>query len=242
MVDAAFFTQQVQPILQQRCLGCHGEKTQLSKLDLRSRASALRGGVRGAALTPGKSATSLLIQYISGDRTPMMPPSGKLPAAEITTLRRWIDGGAQWPEGEVGGAADQVWWSFRLPELPRVPQPAPPEDRAWVRTPIDAFVLDRLRKEGLSPSPPASRQMLIRRAYLDLIGLPPAPEEVTAFEEDKSPDAWEKVVDHLLASPAYGEKWGRHWLDLVRYADSSGFEGDKDRPLAWRYRDYVIDA
>ena len=235
-VDAGYFQREVLPILSQRCLGCHGVGNQLAKLDLRSHASTLKGGTHGAALVPGSAAKSLLNQFVSGARTPLMPPGGKLPAAEIEKLRRWVDGGAPWADGSVESAKEQVWWSFKTPEQPPVPALKSP----WVKTPIDAFVLQKLREEGLSPSPPATRPALIRRAYLDVIGLPPTPEEVDAFVADRSPNAWEKVVDHLLASPHYGEKWARHWLDLVRYADSSGFEGDKDRPNAWRYRDYVI--
>jgi hypothetical protein len=178
---------------------------------------------------------------VTGERSPQMPPTGKLSAAEITLLRQWIEDGAPWPGGEaaISTAEAQVWWSFRPPVAPRVP--SLPKN-GWAKNPIDAFTLDKLKEARLSPSPPAPRAVLIRRAYLDLIGLPPTPEAVRAFVQDKSPDAWEKVVDGLLARPEYGERWGRHWLDLVRYADSGGFEGDGDRPLAWRYRDYVIDA
>jgi hypothetical protein len=235
-LDGAFFQREVLPILSQRCLGCHGVGNQLAKLDLRSRAAALKGGTHGTALVPGSAAKSLLFQLVSGARTPLMPPGGKLPAKEIAVLRRWVDAGAPWADGAVETAKEQVWWSFKTP----VPPPVPEFKSTWVKTPIDAFVLQKLLAEGLSPSPPATRPVLIRRAYLDVIGLPPTPEEVDAFVSDRSPNAWEKVVDRLLASPHYGEKWARHWLDLVRYADSSGFEGDKDRPNAWRYRDYVI--
>jgi uncharacterized protein DUF1549/uncharacterized protein DUF1553/cytochrome c len=238
-VDAAFFSREVQPILERSCLGCHGVGNQLSGLDLRSRESALKGGSKGPALVPGSAARSLLYQMIAGRRAPLMPPQGKLPAAEIATIRRWLEAGAPWATGAVETAREQVWWSFKTPVLPPIPHV---KNRAWVRNPIDAFILAKLEAKGLQPSPPAPRRVLIRRAYMDLIGLPPTPEEVRAFEADRSPDAWEKVVDRLLASPHYGERWGRHWLDLVRYADSSGFEGDKDRPLAWRYRDYVIDS
>ncbi len=238
-VDVAFFEREVRPILEKSCLGCHGVGSQLGGLDLRSRESALKGGVRGAAFAPGKADQSLLYHFITGRRTPVMPPTGKLPPAQIEVLRRWLDGGAPWPSGRIEDAQKQVWWSFKPPARPPVPQLKHAE---WVRNPIDAFVLRKLRAEGLRPSPPATRRELIRRAYLDLIGLPPTPEKIAAFEKDPDPRAWEKVVDHLLASPHYGERWGRHWLDLVRYADSSGFEGDKDRPNAWRYRDYVIRA
>ncbi|MFN3652527.1 MAG: PSD1 and planctomycete cytochrome C domain-containing protein [Armatimonadota bacterium] len=237
-LGAGFFEREVRPVLEKRCLGCHGVGTTLGKLDLRSREAALKGGTRGASLVPGKSADSLLYHLVTGERTPLMPPGGKLPAAEIAVLKQWIDGGAPWDGEAVKTAAEQVWWSFRPLSIPVVPKLNSP----WVKNPIDAFVLAKLKANGLSPSPPATRPALIRRAYLDLIGIPPTPEEVDAFVADTAPDAYEKVVDRLLASPHYGERWGRHWLDVARFSESSGFEGDKDRPLAWRYRDYVIQS
>ena len=228
----------VRSLLEAKCLGCHGVGNRLAGLDLRTRETALKGGGRGAAFVSGKADKSLLMQLVNGNRAPLMPPTGKLPAGEIALLKRWIDGGASWSEGAITHAQPQVWWSFRAPKMP----PVPNLHSAWIRSPIDAFVLAKLQENGLKPSPPAPRRVLIRRAYMDLIGLPPTPQEVEAFVNDKSPNAWEKVIDGLLASPRYGERWGRHWLDLARYADSGGFEGDKDRTLAWRYRDYVIDA
>ncbi len=232
------FDSKVLPILQQRCLGCHGVDGHLANLDLRTKATALKGGTHGAAFKPGNSKDSLLYQLISGVRAPQMPPGGKLPAAEIAALKQWIDSGANYGPTQITTAAKQTWWSFKVPVLPKVPG----LKSSWVKTPIDSFILDKLTESHLSTTKPASRRVLIRRAYFDLIGLPPSPAEVTAFEEDRSPKAWGKVVDRLLASPRYGERWARHWLDVVRYADSGGFEGDKDRLLAWRYRDYVIDS
>lgn len=237
-VDAGFFTRRVRPLLEEHCLGCHGSGPRLSGLDLRSRQSAMHGGTRGPALVPGDTAKSLLIRLVSRVQAPAMPPGGKLQPDELHTLRRWIAAGAPWNE-TLDRARRQVWWSFRPVARPRIPIDAP---GSWGRNPIDAFLYSRLKSSGLTPSPPATRAVRIRRAYLDLTGLPPAPEEVEAFVKDSAPDAWERVVDRLLASPRYGERWGRHWLDLARYADSGGFEGDKDRPLAWRYRDYVIDS
>ena len=236
--DAAFFAREVRPLLEKNCLGCHGVGAKLAGLDLRSRESALKGGTRGPAFVAGHSEKSLLLLLVNGSRAPLMPPTGKLPAAQIAILKRWIDGGANWGGDAVTSAQKQVWWSFKPATLPKVPAVKSP----WIRNPIDAFVLAKMQANGLSPAPPASRRVLIRRAYLDLIGLPPTPDAIRAFETDTSPDAWEKVVDILLASPRYGERWGRHWLDLARYADSGGFEGDRDRALAWKYRDYVIDA
>lgn len=231
------FRRDVQPILERRCLGCHGVGATLGNLDLRSRQSALKGGVKGAAFVPGNANRSLLFQMVSGARTPQMPPNGKLPAAEIAILKKWLDAGGSWTDS-LTTAKPQIWWSFVKPKKPSVPTVIP----SVKVNPVDAFVIKKLKHKGLTLSPPASRRDLIRRGYFDLIGLPPTPEEVEAFEKDKSPDAWEKVIDRLLASPRYGERWGRHWLDVVRYADSGGFEGDKDRHHAWRYRDYVIDA
>lgn len=260
-VDSAFFAREVQPILQKSCLGCHGVGAKLSGLDLRSREAALHGGTRGPALQVGDASKSLLYQMIAGVRTPQMPPTAKLPPAQVAVLKRWLDGGAPYADAPVNTARKQVWWSFKAPVRPPVPTfssspvvkprtaslagskpPAVFSPASWIRNPIDAFVLQKLRSNGLTPSPRASKLTLIRRATMDLVGLPPTPEEVQAFLADSSPNAYEKLVDRLLASPQYGERWARHWLDVVRYADSGGFEGDRDRPYAWRYRDYVVSA
>src|SRR5579885_773897 len=199
----------------------------------------LKGGTRGPAIVPGKSADSLLFHAIKRDAELKMPPSGKpLSAADIETVRKWIDSGAPW-SASAAPVAEATWWSFKKPVRPPVPAV---KDSAWVKNPIDAFILARLEKEGLRPSPEADRRTLIRRASFDLLGLPPDPKEVDAFVKDDSPDAWEKLIDRYLASPRYGERWGRYWLDLVRYADTSGFETDHFFPNAWRYRDYVIDS
>src|SRR5687768_9495873 len=237
-INAAFFDRKIRPILQRSCLGCHGVDGRLAGLDLRSREAALKGGLKGPALIPGNAEKSLLFKLISGMRAPQMPPGGKLPKAEIATLKTWLDGGAPWSGESVHKAAKQVWWSFKPPARPRIPEDLKRKTKNV--NPIDAFVFAKLRESGLGMNPPAARRVLIRRAYLDMIGLPPTPEEVRAFELDRSPDAWAKVVDRLLASPHYGERWGRHWLDVVRYADSSGFANDYERGNAWRYRDYVI--
>jgi len=258
-VDGAYFTREVQPILEKSCLGCHGVGARLSGLDLRSRSAALQGGTRGAAFVAGSAAKSVLYQMVSGVRTPQMPPAGRLSGTAAAVLKKWLDGGAPYADAPVTSAQKQVWWAFKPPVRPPVPAFAPPSAgkphavaaskpapafaaAAWIRSSIDAFVLQKLRAAGLTPSSPAPKITLIRRATMDLIGLPPSPEEVNAFLADTSPNAYEKLVDRLLASPQYGERWGRHWLDVVRYADSGGFEGDRDRPYAWRYRDYVIAA
>ncbi|MCW3100375.1 MAG: hypothetical protein JWL77_5993 [Chthonomonadaceae bacterium] len=259
-VDSTYFRREVQPILEKSCLGCHGVGARLSGLDLSSRKAALQGGTRGAAFVAGSASKSVLYQMVTGIRTPQMPPTGKLSAAASAVLKKWLDGGAPYADTPVTTAQKQVWWAFKPPVRPSVPSFAPISsgkthtiasdaksaptfaDATWIHTPIDAFVLQRLRAAGLTPSPRASKITLIRRATMDLVGLPPTPEEVRAFLADTSPRAYEKLVDRLLASPQYGERWGRHWLDVVRYADSGGFEGDRDRPYAWRYRDYVIAA
>ncbi len=261
--DTSMFERQVAPLLQDRCLGCHGVGVRLSGLDLRTRDSALKGGIKGPSIVPGHAAASLLYKMVIGEVRPQMPPNQRLAPAEVAILKRWLDSGAPWTRGGMETARKQTWWSFKAPVrpvLPAVEQAGGSAAASRVRgsqakkaagspvvvrppaNPIDRFIVARLREQGLSMSRQADRKTLIRRASLDLIGLPPTPDEVRAFENDRSANAWEKVVDRLLASPRYGERWGRHWLDVVRYADSGGFEGDRDRAYAWRYRDYVIDA
>ncbi|MEP6756026.1 MAG: PSD1 and planctomycete cytochrome C domain-containing protein [Chthonomonadales bacterium] len=232
------FTKVILPLLQKRCLGCHGVDAKLGGLDLRTRTAALKGGTHGPAFVPGSGATSRIYQLITGQRNPVMPPGGKLPPAEAELLKKWIDDSGVYVGEPAKSATKQVWWSFKKPVMPTIPRNA----NAKSTNPIDAFVLAKLTEQKLTPSPRAPRAVLIRRAFLDLVGLPPTPEEIQAFERDTSPKAWEKVIDRLLDSPQYGERWARHWLDIVRYADSGGFEGDKDRPLAYRYRDYVIQS
>jgi len=227
-----------QQILAANCSMCHGQ-AHMSNLDVRDRNSLLKGGIRGPAIIPGKSADSLLFHAVKRDGELKMPPSGKpLSAADVETIRKWIDSGAPW-SATAAPVQEATWWSFKKPVRPAVPAV---KDSSWVKNPIDAFVLARLEKEGLRPSPEENRRTLIRRASFDLLGLPPDPKEVDVFVKDDSPDAWEKLVDRYLASPRYGERWGRYWLDLVRYADTSGFETDHFFPNAWRYRDYVIDS
>jgi hypothetical protein len=244
-----FFQEQVRPILQEKCVSCHsGEKPQ-SDLRLTSRAAVLKGGGSGPAVSLQKPSESLILSAVNYDGL-KMPPQGKLPAKQVEILTRWVSMGLPWatgdqaslePKGHAGPPPvtpeTMKFWSFQPVRRPAVPKV---KNAKWVRNPIDAFVLARLEKEGMQPNPPASRQALIRRAYYDLTGLPPTFEQVQAFVSDQSPNAWEKAVDQLLASPHYGEKWGRHWLDLVRYAETNSYERDGDKPNAWRYRDYVI--
>ncbi|MBL8178943.1 MAG: PSD1 domain-containing protein [Bryobacterales bacterium] len=249
------FEREVKPLLEARCVKCHGAAMKLGKLDLRNREAALRGGEKGPGMVAGNAAQSILFKRVAGLEKPAMPMDGKLTDGEVETLRLWIDQGAVW-EGEIGAqkaAVDPMkameeaplpanakeWWSFRKPVKADVPRVA---DARWGKHPVDAFVKRQLDAQGLKAAPEADRRTLVRRAYLDLTGLPPTPAEVREFVEDRRPDAWEQLVDRLLASPHYGERWGRHWLDVARYADSNGYEHDFDRPNAWRYRDYVIRA
>jgi hypothetical protein len=236
------FARDVRPILAERCQRCHGPKKTESSLRLDSSAAVLRGGDHGPAVVPGASRKSLLIQVVTGkhDELPRMPPKGEpLSASEIEVLRAWIDQGARWPQdpAATGGPA-RKHWAFAPPEDPEIPQT---QDAGWARNAADAFVLARLEKESLSPSPEADRVTLLRRANLDLIGLPPSPADVDAHLGEASPDAHERAVDRLLASPHFGERWGRLWLDAARYADSDGFEKDKSRSV-WFYRDWVVEA
>lgn len=235
------FQRDIQPIFAERCYSCHGSEKQKSGLRLDSRASALRGGESGqTALVPGQSAKSRLFQLIaSQDADQVMPPKGdRLTATQIELVKAWIDAGAPWPEAAGAANATSMHWAFQAPRRPLVPVTRHPR---WTRNPVDAFVVQRLEKEKLAPAPEADRITLIRRLNLDLLGLPPTPAEVDEFVRDRAPGAYERLVERLLASPHYGERWGRHWLDAARYADSDGFEKDKPR-FIWNYRDYVVQA
>ncbi len=227
-------------VLHRNCVSCHGEQ-RMSGLDLRHRETMLEGGGKGPALLPGKAEESLLFLAASHDGELKMPP-GKppLPSKDLDTLRDWIDGGAPW-ESTISAAApsEPTWWSLRQPRRSAVPTV---RNQKRVRNPIDAFILEKLESQGLEPAPEADKRTLIRRASFDLTGLPPTPEQVARFLQDTSPNAYDTLVRDLLDSPRYGERWGRHWLDLVRYADSGGYETDEYFPNSWRYRDYVIKS
>lgn len=227
-------------ILRANCHQCHSKAMAMSGLDLSNRDSALKGGTRGPSIVPGNPAGSRLIEAVERKGKLVMPPSKVLAADEVATLRRWIEGGVVWPETSTRSAAPQQasWWAFQKVVKPTVAKAIDPGGK----NEVDTFVLAQLKSQGLRPSRQASKAALIRRAYFDLWGLPPTAEQVRAFEEDRAPDAWSKLIDKLLASPHYGEKWGRHWLDLVRYADTAGFELDTYIQDAWRYRDWVIQA
>ncbi|HEY0455607.1 MAG TPA: DUF1549 domain-containing protein, partial [Verrucomicrobiae bacterium] len=233
------FARDVQPLLTEHCLECHGPKKAKSTLRVDRRSSLLKGGDSSKpAIVPGKVEQSALLQKVtSRDPDEMMPPKGeRLAAKEVALLRAWISQGALMPDDLAD--AGQKHWAYIAP----VRHPFPKvQHRSWVRNGIDYFVLARLENEGLMPAPEANKAVLLRRASLDLTGLPPALEEVEAFLKDKSSDAYEKAVDRLLRSPHYGERWARPWLDLARYADTQGYEKDNRRTM-WPYRDWVINA
>ena len=254
------FTADIRPLFENSCWKCHGGAIQLSKLDLRTRDAALKGGVKGPAIVPGKAEDSRLYRLVAGLEKPSMPLDGKLTAGQVTLIKDWIDQGALWddappdataeahpskPSGSPQFALEEMpispeargYWAFQKPVRSPVPLAS-----ANLTNPIDRFLEGTRREKGLKPAPRADRITLMRRAYMDLIGLPPTPAETAEYLADNSPQAWERLIDKLLASPHYGERWGRHWLDVARYADSNGFEHDYDRPNAWRYRDYVIRA
>lgn len=246
--EIAFFEKEVQPILTARCIKCHGgEKKVRGNLRLTSRSAVLEGGDLGPSVTLDKPQESLLLQALTHKGELKMPPKEPLPAAEVATLTRWVTMGLPWAPTaaptDSGAKSSHVteearnYWAYRRVVRPPVPGV---KQTGWVRNPIDAFVLAKLEAKGLTPAVPADRVALIRRATYDLTGLPPTPEQVDAFVNDTRPDAFEKLIDRLLDSPLYGEKWGRHWLDLVRFAETNGYERDGPKPFAWRYRDYVI--
>ena len=247
--EAEFFRHQVFPILSENCFKCHSHGSHKIRggLVLDSRAGLLRGGDSGPAIVPGDPESSRLIQAVRyEDEHLQMPPKTRLANDQVALLNRWVKSGAVWPEEAAAAALaakskisdeDRNYWFYRPLTRPNIPKP---ENSEWCVNEIDQFIRARLEAEGLQPAPEASRAQLIQRLYADLIGLPPTPAEVEAFEHDESVQAYEKVVDRLLASPRYGERWARHWLDLVRYAESDGFRADHYRPEAWRYRDYVI--
>jgi hypothetical protein len=249
-----FFRNAVHPILKAHCVKCHGGEKVKGGLILTSRKGLLKGGETGASLDPEAPAKSLLLEMMSyRDSDHEMPPAGKRPEAELKILEKWLAMGApydpaletagiQTAESHAPAASTENpanWWAYRPVLQAHVPQVQEP---GWARNPVDAFLFKGLADSGLRPNPPASREHLVRRAYYDLLGLPPSPEEVQRFVEDRAPDAWPRLIDSLLARPQYGEKWARHWMDLVRYAESEGFERDSEKPQIWRYRDYLIDS
>ncbi len=251
-----FFEKQVRPLLVAKCYECHAGEKIKGGLSVESRSRLIDGGDTAAAIVPGDPENSLLIEAVRYKNTDLqMPPKNPLQGSEIAILERWIANGASDPRpdeaaepisSDTAGTATGMsieaghqFWSFQPVANPAIPSVSEP---GWVRTPIDAFVLAKLESVGLQPAPPADRRTLIRRVTFDLIGLPPTPQEVDAFVHDPSSDAYDKLVQRLLASPHYGIRWGRHWLDVARYADSNGLDENLAFGNAWRYRDYVVDA
>lgn len=249
------FENRVRPLLAERCWKCHGKEKQKASLRLDSASGMAEGGDSGPALLPGDPERSLIVRAVSYQDEPKMPPDGKLADGEIAVLAKWIKLGAPWPKypdakdaaddetstaellkAPVPGEPDPLWAFRPMRDLP------PPEVQAWPepKSIIDRFIVSKIEALGLSVAPPADKRTLVRRAYFDLLGLPPSVEEVEQFVGDASPDAFTKLVDKLLASPQYGERWARHWLDVARYADSGGYETDMYFRNAWRYRDYVV--
>tara|TARA_R110002095_G_scaffold78621_1_gene67641 strand:- start:3698 stop:6010 length:2313 start_codon:yes stop_codon:yes gene_type:complete len=243
------FETEIAPLLIKRCVECHQERDPSGNLSLITGQNLLKGGDSGSAIDVAAPEKSLLLQRIHAGE---MPPEKqgqpqKLPMEEIRLFERWIASGSPWPEGRTLDLFEQTtdvragrdWWSLqpiqqpKVPELHSAPQPV---------NPIDAFILARLEKKQMTPAPAADKRTLIRRLYYDLTGLPPTKTQVEQFEDDTSPQAWEKLIDRLLDSPQYGERWARYWLDLVRYADTSGYERDQEKPFAWKYRDWVVDS
>ncbi|MSU49354.1 MAG: DUF1553 domain-containing protein [Opitutus sp.] len=248
-----FFEKRIRPLLTDRCYKCHSAGAEKLKagLMLDSRAGVLKGGETGPAIVPGREDESRLIHAVRWtDDDLQMPPKKKLSDPEIADLTAWVKLGAPWPAGDTPTLVaakreftitdwDRAHWAFQPVKKPAVPAV---KNHPYVANPIDAFVIARLAAKGLAPNPPADQRALVRRVFYDLTGLPPSPQEVEAFVADRLPRAWENLVDRLLASPHYGEKWGRHWLDLVRFAETNSYESDGAKPNAWRYRDYVIRA
>ncbi|MEQ8767245.1 MAG: DUF1553 domain-containing protein [Planctomycetota bacterium] len=237
----ALFRERVAPVLEKECWRCHGERRARGALRLHEREAALEGGTEGPALVPFDPDASLLVRAISyEDEDLQMPPSGPLPEDQIAAIRDWIEAGAPWadvtPSDEPSPIEDAPW-SFRP-----VSVVAPPPETPWTRNPIDRFIADALGRAELTPSPEADRRTWIRRVTFDLTGLPPTPGRVESFVQDTRPGAFERLVDELLASPGYGERWARHWLDVVRFAETNGFEVNTPRPNAWPYRDWVIES
>ncbi len=235
------FKDEVYPLLKANCFECHGENVQHGNLRLDAKNTMLQGGKSGTAVTPGNAEASRLYHRLVTDDASKRMPLGREPLAEqeIELIKKWINQGAVWKEG-LGSSAISVdkHWSFVLPQ----PDSPPTVDHnEWIQNPIDAFILEKMQKHDLHPSPEADRKKLIRRMYLDVIGLPPSLEELERYANDPSPNWKEALIDDLLASPHYGEKWGRHWLDAARYADTNGYEKDRPREI-WPYRDYVIDS
>jgi hypothetical protein len=251
-----FFEKQIRPILVTSCGKCHNPKAGIAGLDLTTAEGFARGGESGALIDKAKPEESRLLKVLGYDGEMKMPPSGKLKETELAAMKTWVAMGTPWPAGEKTAAAaapagpknssvreftekEKTFWAYQAINAVKPPEV---KDSAWVKSPVDRFVLRKLEEKNLKPAPPADKLTLLRRASFDLTGLPPTEAEIKNFLDDQSPEAFSKVVDRLLASPRYGEKWGRHWLDVARYADSTGNDEDHRYPYAWKYRDYVIES
>jgi hypothetical protein len=245
-----FFETKIRPLLVTYCFTCHGTHVQMAGLNLSTEASFLKGSEKGPVVVKGDPEKSRLIQAVRYMGDIKMPPTGKLTQLEIADLTDWVKSGAPWPNAQTHGGpgSDENekrsqsisdFWSF---QPVKAKSPPAVSRKAWVKTPIDNFILAKLQNEGLTVASPASKLTLLRRATFDLTGLPPTERAIQEFLADDSPQAFDKVVERLLASPRYGERWGRHWLDVARYGDSTGGDEDYRNPYAWRYRDYVIQA
>ena len=248
VADDAYFRDKVAPIFERHCVACHQGEKPKGELSLATAGGLAKGGEHGAVVEPGKPDESLLIEAISGDRPAMPKKARPLSKTDVAVIRKWIADGAAWPpdftlrDKRLAGA-DDGWWSLQALQRPAVPVvKSSPAGSTWVRTPIDAFIAAKLTEKNLAPSIEADRRSLIRRLTFDLHGLPPTPAEVAAFLADQSETAYEYLINRLLDSPRYGERWGRHWLDVVHFGESHGYDKDKPRPNAWPYRDYVIAA
>lgn len=244
--QSSHFEQKIRPVLVQQCIQCHGQSKQEGSLRLDSREYLLSGGDSGPAIAIGLAQESLLIEALHHQGFEM-PPTGKLPERTIAQFERWIADGAIWPDSPhllrqnalLISEEDRQWWAFQ-PILEIAP-PLDPND-LWSLTDVDRFVWQKLAEKEMQPASLASKEILVRRLYYGLIGLPPSPEEIDSFLEDASPTAYQSLIDRLLEDKRYGEHWARFWLDLVRYSESDGWNKDSYRPHLWRYRDYVIDA
>ncbi len=238
VLQAGEFEEKVLPVLRANCMPCHDARTHSSGFAATDLASVLKGGARfGVAVSPGAPEKSPLYLLVTGKKQPKMPMDKELSAESLSAIENWIRTGAE--EIRAALPRQKKYWAYEKPA--RTAEP-PVKDGMWIRNAVDRFILAKLESRGLRPSSEANRRTLIRRVYFDLIGLPPSPEEVQQFVETTDPGAYEKLVDKLLMDPRYGERWGRHWLDLARYSDTNGYEGDTEYFHAWRYRDYVVDS
>jgi mono/diheme cytochrome c family protein len=230
-------------ILERHCVECHGGRLTRSGLDLKTREGLIKGGDSGPVVASGDAGNSRLYELVSHAAEPGMPyQRKKLADEEIAVLKAWIEGGAAYASPLSKGEPVEEWWSLKPLVKPAIPEVKSSPDAGWVQTPVDQFLLAKLTEQGLRPSPPADRRTLLRRVMFDLVGLPPSPEETAAFLADVAPDAYERLVDRLLASPQFGERWARHWMDVVHYAETHGNDQDRPRPNSWPYRDYLIQS